>query len=112
MRELRAKDLTFEEIGIARLDGDYVTLIYSFNDPEITDIHDFDDEYGENDWTPVLEATYDRIRNDITDCWIVYVDPDNVDDCEVAYRLTDREKAVLIDLFERGYGKPISEIDI
>lgn len=108
MRKIRSGDISLADISS---DGsDSVLLIFTFDNPDITDIDSYYDEDGDTDWSVVLEVVYNFKTQRITDSQIVYVDPDNVSDDEVDYPLSSSEISAVEAAFDAVYNRALASM--
>ena len=87
-----------------------VLLIFGFTNPDVTDIDQYYDEYGETDWSAVLEVVYDYKAHKIVESQVVYVDPDNVSDDDAPITLDSSELAAVNSAFGATYGYSLDNL--
>ena len=108
MRKIKSGDISLADINSEGSDS--VLLIFTFNNPDITDIDSYYDEDGDTDWSVVLEVVYNFKAQRITDSQIVYVDPDNVSDDEVDYPLSSSEISAVEYAFDAVYDRALASM--
>lgn len=108
MRKFTSGDISLADISSESSNS--VLMIFTFDNPDMTDIDSYYDEDGNTDWSVVLEVVYNFKTHRITDSQIVYVDPDNVSDDEVSYSLSFSEISAVESAFDDAYGRALASM--